>query len=698
MIMSKVFTLESCGLKVRIGKFARQSDGAVWIEKGSTVVLSTAVASDDEKEFAGFFPLTVEYREKTSAAGKIPGGYIKREGRLSDGEVLTSRLIDRPIRPLFPKYYFNEVQLLSSVYSYDGSFSPAVMAILSSSLALTLSNIPFQGPIGAVLVGKVNGEWKLNPTLAEVTAGGSELIVAGTKDGISMVEGNGNNMTEDELIDLLFVAHEEIKKQIDWQLSIQKELGLGIQKEEEENPFWVEWEAKVGAYFKKNFCETLFSPTRQGRKDADKKLEKDTLAYFDADIKSGVVSKSQILFLHNVFIKKYLPDVVSEKGSRLDGRNFVTVRPLQIEVALLPAVHGSSVFTRGDTQALASLTLGTAQDAQKVESLEGAGERTFMLHYNFPPFATGEVKAVRGVGRREIGHGYLAERSFKHVLPSQEEFPYTIRSLVDILESNGSSSMASVCATTMALMDAGVPVKEMVGGIAMGLMKDSSGKFHVLTDILGAEDALGLMDFKVTGSEKGIMAVQMDIKAKAGLTREILHKALEQARQGRLHIINAMKQILDAPRKELSELAPRVISFRVDTDKIGLIIGPGGKSIKEITASTNTQIDINDDGLVRVYSQKSSDAKQAEQWIKTLIGNIEVGAIFDGKIRRTAEFGLFVELVPGKDGLVHISSIAHDKQRTLFQTCKVGDTLKVKVVAVEAETGRIRLVAPELSK
>jgi len=694
--MSKVFKLEEFDIKVTLGKFARQADGAVWVEHGKTTVLSTAVASREEKDFMGFFPLTVEYREKTSAAGRIPGGYIKREGRLTDTEVLNSRMIDRPIRPLFPKYYFNDVQLISSVYSYDGEFSPCVLSLLASSLALTISRIPFLGPIGAVLIGRVKGEWKFFPSYTDLQESDTEIMVAGTMDGICMVEGHTDSLTEDELIDVLFLAHEKIKAQVKWQLEIQKEVGV----EKDEIPgeeFWKEWEGKVSDYFKKESCEALFAPTKSEHKAASKKLKDDMVEHFKAEIEAGVISKSQVLFLLDNLLKQHLPDMIAEKGSRLDGRDFKTVRPLGVDVSLLPAVHGSSVFSRGDTQALASLTLGTAQDAQRVEGLEGSGERTFMLHYNFPPFSTGEVRFMRGVGRREIGHGYLAERSFTHVLPKQEEFPYTIRSVVDVLESNGSSSMATVCATTMALMDAGVPVKDMVSGIAMGLMKDTSGKFHILTDILGSEDALGLMDFKVTGTDKGIMAVQMDVKSKAGLTRDVLHKALEQARAARVHILDTMKSVLATPRKELSDYAPRVSSFKVDPDKIGAIIGPGGKNIKEITAQTEAQIDINDEGIVRIYSSRSEDAKRAEQWVKTLVGDIEVGTVFDGIIRRVAEFGFFVELVPGKDGLVHVSSIAREKQRQVFRDYKAGDTLKVKVVAVEHETGRVRLVAPELA-
>jgi len=693
--MSKIFTLEELGLKVRLNKFAKQADGAVWIEHGKNVVLSTVVASKEERDFMGFFPLTVEYREKTSAAGRIPGGYIKREGRLSDVEVLTSRLIDRPIRPLFPSYYFNDLQIISAVYSYDGKFPRGILALIASSLALTISKIPFLGPIGAVQVGRVNGEWKFNASQEEMAESDVDIIVAGTKDGICMVEGNCSSVSEAELTEVLFLADEQIKVQVDWQLKIQKEVGVAKEESAKED-FWKEWEEKIQAYFKPECCETLFSTEKAEQSAASKLLKDDVLQHFAAEVESGVISKTQLLYIFSGLIKKHLPDIVSKKNKRLDGRGFDVVRPVSVEVSLLPCVHGSALFQRGETQGLASITLGTSQDAQRSESLDGDAERTFMLHYNFLPFSTGEAKPIRGVGRREIGHGYLAEKSFKYVLPTQDEFPYTIRSLVDTLESNGSSSMAAVCSTTMAMFDAGVPLKEMVGGIAMGMMKDSSGRSIILSDITGTEDALGLMDFKITGTEKGIMAVQMDVKSKAGLTKELLKQALEQARVGRLHIMSEMKKVLDKPRASLSDLAPRVLSIKISPDSIGAVIGSGGKVIKEIIATTGTQIDISDDGTVKVYSSDSESAKQAEQWVKVLAGEVEVGTKFEGTIKRVAEFGIFVELVPGKDGLVHVSSIARERQRSLMRDLKPGDTLKVTIIAVEVETGRIRLVAPEL--
>lgn len=694
--MSKVFTLKELGLEVEIGKYATQADGAAWIKHGKNVVLSTAVASKEEKDFMGFFPLTVEYREKTSAAGRFPGGYIKREGRLSDTEVLSSRMIDRPIRPLFPKYYFNEVQLISAVYSYDGTFPPNILATIGSSLALTISGVPFLGPIGAVQVGRVDGKWVFNAPCEEMDKSDVDLIVAGTMDGVCMVEGHCDSISEADLIEAFFGAHEVIKKQVAWQLEIKKELGVVDEKPKTE--FWFEWEEKVRAVLKPERCEALFAPKKEEQNAALKALKEEVLGHFEDEMRAGIISKSQIMYLLDTLLKEDLPNAVAKLQKRLDGRDFKTVREITSEVGILPTVHGSAMFKRGDTQALASLTLGTAQDAQRGEDLRGEKSRTFMLHYNFPPFSTGEARPIRGVGRREIGHGYLAETSFAHMIPSQDDFPYTIRSLVDVLGSNGSSSMATVCATTLALMDAGVPLKDVVGGIAMGMMKDSSGQSYVLTDILGAEDAFGLMDFKVTGTKTGVLAVQMDIKAKAGLTKELLERALEQARVARLHIIDKIGEVLDKPRPKLSELAPRVFSFKISPDKIGAIIGPGGKTIKEVIAVTETEIDITDDGLVKIYSSDSASASKAETWIKVLAGSVEVGAVFHGKIKRIAEFGLFVELVPGKDGLVHVSSIARPKQRTISRDYKVGDTMKVKVIAVEAETGRIRLVAPELQE
>ncbi len=692
----KVFSLPEMGLEVEIGKFARQADGAAWIKAGNNIVLATVVATKEPKEFAGFFPLTVEYRERPASAGKIPGGYVKREGKLSDAEVLTSRNIDRPIRPLFPPYYFNEVQILCTVMSSDGKFPTNILSILGASLALTISKIPFLGPIGAVQASKVNGQWKFNVTHAEIEASDADIVIVGTQHGICMVEGHCNEVAEKELIDVLFDAHELIKKQITWQLDIQRE--LGVKKETPKSPYdWALWKELVKKALPSNFIESFFHVSKDTRGEAINNMEQELHSKYAQEIKEGKISATSLDFLFENLIKDELADVVAQKKMRLDLRAFDQVRPIECEVGLLPCTHGSAAFQRGETQALSSLTLGTTQDAQKVETLLGGmKERSFMLHYNFPPFATGEVKPMRGAGRREIGHGYLAETSFMNVLPTQEAFPYTIRSVVDVLESNGSSSMATVCATTLALMDAGVPIKNMISGVAMGLLRDTSNNYCILTDILGDEDAYGLMDFKVTGTETGIMAFQLDIKDKVGLPHEVFVKALEQAKQGRLHILSEMRKVLAAPRKELSANAPRVLYFKVPTDKIGAIIGPAGKVIKEIIAKTTTQIDISDDGGVKIYSKESKQAAEAEAWIKILAGDIEIGAKFNGIIRRITDFGLFVELVAGKEGLIHVSTISRDKQRDFEEHYKVGDTLAIVVTAYDRESDRIRLVAPEL--
>lgn len=696
--MQKIFRLPKFNLEVELGKFARQADGAAWIRCGNNIVLATAVASKVIKEFAGFLPLTVEYRERTSAAGKIPGGYIKREGKLSDNEVLTSRIIDRPIRPLFPHDFYNEVQILATVYSSDGKFPASILGLIGSSLALTISNIPFLGPVGAVQVGRIDGEWKFNLSFEDQQKSDSDIIVASTQNGICMVEGHCNNIKEEELIDLLLQAHEMNQEIINWQLEIQKE--LGVEKAPVSSTIdWELWTKKVSEIFTPEAAATLFASSKEVRGAAMDTIQETIKQQFASDIEAGTVTSTVLSAIFESLLKKMMPDLMAQKGIRVDGRKFDEVRPIYSEVSTLPCVHGSSLFQRGETQALASITLGSGQDAQKIESLIGGmQERSFMLHYNFPPFATGEVKPIRGTGRREIGHGYLAETSFYNVLPGQDAFPYTIRSVVDVLESNGSSSMATVCSTTLAMMDAGIPIKAMVSGTAMGLMRDSQGNFHVLTDILGFEDAFGLMDFKVTGTDAGIMGFQLDIKDKVGLPREILAKALEQALIARVHILNEMNKTLTKPRSELSPLAPRITSVKIETDKIGALIGPGGKTIKEIVAKTGTQIDIEDDGTVKIFSKDHASAQEAESWIKALVGDLEVGSVYSGTIRRFTEFGVFVEVVPGRDGLVHISTIAKSLQRDLEDNYRVGDKLTVKITAYDKDTGRIRLVAPELEK
>jgi len=695
--MSKKYTLHGTGIEVEIGGYAGLADGAAWIKCGGNIVLATVVATKDEKDFMGFFPLTVEYREKTSAAGRIPGGYFKREGRLSDVEILTCRVIDRSIRPFFPSNYFNEVQLLTTVYSSDGKSPLSVLSLLGASIALSISSIPFKAPVGAVQVLRIDGKWMFNRGFEEAEQSDVQVLVAGTKEGVCMVEGTCDLLSEDEVVDLLFSAHEEIKKQIAWQEDIVREVGKA-----KVNPAssvnWDVWQKRVGEWCTTNVVtDAFFRPTKFEQNAAIREKKNAFKAHFAEALDNNEVSYSVLSYLFDNALKSLLPDVIVQKNKRFDGRDFDKVRPISAKVGLLPQVHGSALFRRGETQTLASVTLGTAQDAQRVEMLiEGTQERSFMLHYNFLPFAVGEVRAIRGVGRREIGHGYLAANSFKNVLPSQEQFPYTIRSVVDVLECNGSSSMATVCSTTMALMDAGVPLKEIVAGVAMGLVQDSSGNFHILTDILGSEDALGLMDFKVTGSEKGIRAIQMDIKAEEGLSKELMHTALQRAREARIHILNEMKKVMPVSRGQVSALAPQVTTFKIDVDKIGAVIGPSGKIIKEIIAQTEAQIDIDNNGMVNVYAKDQAAGRRAEQWIRVLAGEIKEGAVFNGIIRRFTDFGLFVELVPGKDGLIHISSIDREKQRTLSNLYRVNDPLRVRVISYERDTGRVKLVAPDL--
>lgn len=696
--MQKTFKFSELGLEVEIGKYARQADGAVWIKHGNNIVLSTVVASKEHKDFIGFFPLTVEFRERFFASGKIPGGYIKREGRLTEAEILTSRLIDRPIRPLFPSYYFNEVQLISNVYSYDGKFPTNILALIGSSLALTISSIPFLGPIGAVQIGKVDGKWEFFLSLDQEKKSDTNIVIAGTQDGICMVEGHCNEISESEFIDLMFQAHEKIKKQIAWQLEIKE--ALNVKKIESENTFdWDLWKRQIKDFFPNNFTDALFTKTKEERTVAMNNLRDSLLENFKPQIENKEVTTAIINYLFDSILKEILPNEVIKKGTRVDGRNFDEIRPIEIEVGNLPCTHGSSLFRRGETCALANITLGTGQDAQTIEQLIGEPiEKSFMLQYNFPPFSTGEVKMMRGVSRREIGHGHLAESSFYNMLPAKDKFPYTIRTVIDVLESNGSSSMATVCSAAMSLMDGGVPIKKVISGIAMGLIKDSNDKIEVLTDILGIEDALGLMDFKIIGSEDGITAIQMDIKAKSGLTKELLETALDKAKTARLSILGKMKNVLSEPRKKLSENAPQVKSFKIPTDKIGAIIGPSGKMIKEIIAKTNTQIDISDDGTVSIYAKDAKSSELAAKWVNTLAGNIEVGMTFEGPIRKIADFGIFVELVPGKDGLIHVSNIARSKQRNIHQLYKVGDILKVTVANYDRDNERINLICKELKE
>lgn len=690
--MEKTFRLDEFGLEVEIGKFAQQADGAVWLKQGGTVLLSTAVAKPS-REFPGFLPLTVEYRELFSAAGKIPGGYFKREGRATEREILIARLTDRAIRPMFPSNFFDQTQMITTVYSFDKKHTPDKLALIGNSLALTISNIPFGGPVGVVEMGRVDGKWITNPTYEDGLKSDVRLIIAGTEEGICMVEGSFNELQEKEFVDVLFDAHTVIKKIVAWQISIARELNVQKNVVDDSVYNWNAWGERAAGFLTDDRVATTFVEDKTERAEKLKDLRTLFLEEYAAEIEATEVPTGVVEYIFNDVFKEKINERIFSVNHRVDGRMFDTVRKISTQVGLLPYAHGSALFNRGQTQALVSVTLGGGQDEQKIETIMD-GEDTpssFMLHYNFPPFSVGEVKPIRGPSRREIGHGALAASAFKFVLPDKEKFPYTIRVISDILSSNGSSSMATACGSTMALMQAGVPIKKMVGGIAMGLLRNKAGKTQVLSDISGFEDEFGLMDFKVVGTEQGMTAIQLDIKSKTGFSKQLFEDALSQARAGRLHILGEMQKVMDKPNSTLSDLVPKVTTIKINTDKIGAIIGSGGKTIKEIIEVTGTSIDIEPDGLVKIFAAPTANLDLAIKWIKTLAGQIESGEHYEGKIRKVAEFGLFVELVPGLDGLLHISQIPKDKQRTMAQDYKVGDILPVVVGEYDDVTGRVSL-------
>jgi len=691
--MVKKFQAPGFGFEVEIGLVAAQADGAVWFRHGGSVVLATAV-SEPTQEFPGFLPLTVEYREQFSAAGKIPGGYYKREGKPTDKEVLTGRIIDRSIRPLFPSDFFQQVQIINTVYSVDKEQSPSIMALNATSLALVISNIPFLEPVGAVELCRIDGSWVVNPTYPEIVKSDAKLTVAGTAAGICMVEGSSVGIAEAEFVDVLFMAHESIKKIVAWQLQIQNEVGKPKDNPEKDFNFdWSLWKQRVDSLLTDETLKSFFIADKIERGSRISQVREVLLQQFEQEIKETGISQTVIDYVFDTQLRAKIVNMIFALNKRIDGRDFTTVRDISIQVGLLPFTHGSALFKRGRTQALVSLTLGSGQDEQRIEELMEDGEFSgnFMLHYNFLPFSTGEIRPMRGPGRREVGHGYLAASAVRGVLPSKEDFPYTIRVVSDILESDGSSSMATTCGATMALMHGGVPIKSMVGGIAMGLLMNEQGEFKVLSDISGFEDAFGLMDFKVAGTDQGITAIQMDIKYKGGLSRKIFEQAMEQARVGRMHILEQMRKVLSAPNPTLSDLVPKVSTLKIDTDKIGAIIGTGGKTIREISEKTKTEISIEPDGLVKIYGAPGADIDMAANWINTLAGKIERGMRYQGKIRRFADFGIFVELVPGQDGLVHVSNVPKQYQRNFSTHYKLDDIVTVEVVEYDSVTGKIRL-------
>lgn len=687
--MAKTFTLPEFGYSVVLDKYARQADGSVWIQQGGTVVLATAVSAESS-EFPGFLPLTVEYREKFSAAGKIPGGYFKREGKPSDKEVLTARLIDRAIRPLFPDNYFNQVQVIVTVYSVDRDNMPETLAVVAASMALNNSKIPLISPVGVTTVARVKNEWVFNPTYPQTVESDTRFMVIGTQEGLCMVEGGLPELDEATVVDILFKAHAKMQPQIAWQHEIRKQ--VGIEKEDialtEE---WNTWKAHVDAYLTDAVVKTTFLNEKLARRAAIKEVEKTFFDNHAAAFEADANLKTFVNYIFDIQLDERMAALTLKTGKRIDGRAYDEVRQITVEVGVLPFNHGSAVFTRGETQALVSTTLGSAQDMQRIDELmDSNAQNPFMLHYNFPPFATGEAKGMRGVSRRETGHGHLAATAIRSVLPTMEQFPYTLRVVSDVLESNGSSSMATVCGTTMSLMDAGVPIKHMVSGIAMGLL-EHNGEFQALSDINGKEDSFGLMDFKVAGTATGITALQMDIKYKGGLPRIVFEKALEQAKRGRLHILDKMKQVMPAPRSELSALVPKVISFKIPTDKIGAVIGSGGKVIREIIDKTGTSIDIDDDGTVKIYGGPEAKIDQAISWAKALGGLITPGERFVSAIKRVTNFGVFAELAPGLDGLIHISNIPRDMQKSMETEFPIDTIIDVEVVQYDPSNGRIGL-------
>jgi|YelNatPaOPRAMG01_1025707.scaffolds.fasta_scaffold00304_39 polyribonucleotide nucleotidyltransferase len=687
-IGGKVFSIET-------GRYAKQANGAVMVRYADTMVLVTAVATNEAKEDQDFFPLQVEYREKTSAAGKFPGGYIKREGRPTEKEILSARLVDRPIRPLFPKDFKNETQIIAFVFSYDGENDPDVLAAVGASAALSISNIPFDGPMGEVRVGRVNGEFIVNPTMQQLKESDIELVVAGTEDSIMMVEGESKEISEDELLNALKFAQSEIKKLVQLQIELKNEAG---------KPKWevvapiIDENLKndVIAFASDKMKAIVYSVlSKEERNEKNKELNALVHEAIAAKYPELPAEQKKVIdeILHDLE-KDLMRKRILTEGIRLDGRNTKQIRPITIELGVLPRTHGSALFTRGETQSLTTVTLGTKNDEQIIDGLLEEYSKKFMLHYNFPPFSVGEVGRMSGVGRREIGHGNLAERALKVLMPPEDIFPYTVRVISDILESNGSSSMATVCAGSLGLMDAGVPLPKAVAGIAMGLVKEGE-QFAVLSDILGNEDHLGDMDFKVAGTKDGITAFQMDIKIQ-GISFEIMEIALHQAKEGRNHILGIMNDSISQPRQQLSPFAPRLITMKVETDQIGLIIGPGGKTVQGMQRLFGVDINIEDDGTVNIASPNKENATKCKEYIKKLTATPEVGEIYDGVITKIMDFGAFVEILPGKEGLLHISQIDNKRVNKVTDYFKEGDNVTVKLLKIE--NGKYSLSRKELLK
>jgi polyribonucleotide nucleotidyltransferase len=669
---------------IETGKVAKQANGSVVVQYGETMVLVTAVSSEVKREGIDFLPLTVNYLEMTYAAGRIPGGFFKREGRPTDREILISRFIDRPLRPLFPKGFQNETQIIATVLSADSDHDPSILGMIGASTALYLSDIPFDVPIAGVKVGRIDGEYVLNPTPDELELSDIDLFVAGSEDAIIMVEGSAKEVKEEAVLEAILLGHQSLKSVIDLQKRLRE--ACGMKKMEFSSP------QLAPALFEKTtaVAREKLPEAYRIREKLKRREQLDEILNL-ALLESGAEDEPSRKAVKKIFEeidRKLKRKWILDKQERIDGRAFGEIRPISCEVGILPRTHGSALFTRGETQVLAVVTFGTSEDEQKINSLMGETYKSFMLHYNFPPFSTGEVSPLRSPSRREIGHGALAERAILPVLPGNDKFPYTIRIVSEVLESNGSSSMATVCGATLSLMDAGVPIKSPVAGIAMGLVLEEGGE-AILSDILGDEDHIGDMDFKMAGSAEGVTAIQMDIKIK-GISKEVLGRVLRQSREGRLFILEKMNETLPEPRKDLSRHAPRIVTLQVKQEKIRDIIGPGGKNIRSIVDQTGVKIDVEDSGIVKLASPNYESIEKAVQIIKKLTQEVEVGAVYTGTVKRIMGFGAIVEIFPGTDGLVHISQLADYHVKEVTDVLKEGDEVPVKVIDVDPQ-GRIRL-------
>ncbi|MCL4478822.1 MAG: polyribonucleotide nucleotidyltransferase [Deltaproteobacteria bacterium] len=691
MKIKKTVQVGSREFSIEIGKMAKQAHGSAVVGYADTVVLITAVAAYTPVEKQDFLPLTVEYQERFYGAGRIPGGYFKREGRPSEKEILSSRLIDRPIRPLIPKGFNYETQIIASVISADQENDPDIIAITGASSALMFSDIPFAGPIAAVEVGRINGELIINPTPAQLLNSDLDIIVAGSRDAVVMVEGGARIVPEEDVLKAIFFGHKMMQPMIDLQESIAKELNL-TKRTYIDNSISDELYKIVQERYTDVLKDSLTTKVKQERQAKQRELFKKADEEFATDGKYEPVEVEMAIEKLQSTIAR---DMIVNGQKRIDGRKLDEVRPITCEVSVLPRTHGSALFTRGETQALVVTTIGTFDDVQFIDEIGGENKKRFMLHYNFPPFSVGEVKQLRGPGRREIGHGALAERAIAPIIPFEDDFPYTIRIVSDILESNGSSSMATVCGATLSLMDGGVPIKSPVAGVAMGLIKESDNYF-ILTDILGDEDHLGDMDFKVAGTKEGVTSIQMDIKIK-GVTESIMQDALKKARTARLHILDIMMQTISIPRADISEYAPRIVHMNIRNARIKDLIGPGGKNIKAIIEKTKVKIDVDDSGKVRIASNDTAMMAEALKMVKGLTTDAEIGQTYVGKVKKVVDFGAFVELFPGVEGLVHISQLADHKVKRVEDIAREGDEITVKVIDIDRE-GKIRLSRKEALK